>query len=298
MAFRQFFIKPITVIPKACAHFADYFHEVGFPSLPPFDKGGRGFGIDFLELLRITAQPMFWISAAVVIVAITLFLLAKRSEKGKPTQTALPYQKAEALFSHAERSFLGVLHQAVGNHAAVFGKVRVADVVEPKAGLARHARQTASNKISAEHFDFLLCDIEDLSVACAIELDDGSHQSKRRHQRDEFLRGVCAAAGIPLIQVPAQSAYIISEVKQLLPRYLTIKDPPAPESSPELAPQKPELNQKLCPNCSAVMVKRMAKTGKHAGKQFWVCSAYPTCKTMEAVTARKRSPDRQGNFES
>jgi hypothetical protein len=83
-----------------------------------------------------------------------------------------------------------VLHQAIGNNAAIFGKVRVADVVEPKAGLTRSAHQKAFNRISAKHFDFLLCDKEDLSVACAIELDDGSHNSKRRQERDEFLKGV------------------------------------------------------------------------------------------------------------
>jgi hypothetical protein len=135
----------------------------------------------------------------VVIIAVVLFFLAKRSEKGKPAQETFPYQKSEALFTPAERSFLGVLHQAVGGNAAIFGKVRVADVVEPRPGLNRSDRQRAFNKISGKHFDFLLCDKEDLSVICAIELDDRSHQSKGRHQRDEFLQGVCVAAGVPLI---------------------------------------------------------------------------------------------------
>lgn len=75
----------------------------------------------------------------------------------------MPYQKCETLFTPAERSFLGVLQQAVGNNAAIFAKVRVADIVEPKTGLSRSARQKAFNKISAKRFDFLLCDKEDLS---------------------------------------------------------------------------------------------------------------------------------------
>jgi hypothetical protein len=40
--------------------------------------------------------------------------------------------------------------------------------------LGSSARKKAFNKISAKHFDFLLCDREELSVACAIELDDVS----------------------------------------------------------------------------------------------------------------------------
>jgi len=226
---------------------------------------------------------MIWIILAITIVGIGLFLLAKRSEKGKPGLDAFPYQKSDALFTPAERSFLGVLQQAVGNNAAIFGKVRVADVVEPKEGLGRSMRQKAFNKISAKHFDFLLCDKEDLSVACAIELNDSSHYSKRRQERDEFLKGVCGAAGVPLIQIPAKSAYVISEVLALLPRYLTVKNIPDQEPSPAPAIEKSENNGKVCPNCSAVMVKRVAKNGKHVGKQFWACKAYPKCKTIEAI---------------
>jgi len=227
---------------------------------------------------------MIWIITAVVIFAIGLFYLAKRSEKGKPAQETFSFQKSKALFSPAERSFLGVLQQAVGNNAAVFGKVRVADVLEPKAGLSRSARQKAFNKISAKHFDFLLCDKEDLSLACAIELDDGPHDSKRRKKRDEFLKGICEAAGVSLIQVPAKSAYVISEVKSLLPRYLTVKNTPDQDPSPAPAIEKSENNGRICPNCSAVMAKRVVKNGKLAGKQFWVCKAYPKCQTIEEIT--------------
>lgn len=229
---------------------------------------------------------MLWIITVVVIFAAALFLLAKRSEKGKPDPTtAFPYQKSDALFTPAERSFLGVLHQAVGYNAAIFGKVRVADVVEPKAGLGRSAWQKAFNKISAKHFDFLLCDKETLSITCALELNDASHNSKRRHERDEFLKGVCEAAGVPLVQVPAKSGYVISEVLALLPASLTNNDSIDPDKTVQTIPHAPKDVGKVCPNCSSDMVKRVAKKGNHAGKQFWACKAYPNCKTIEAISA-------------
>jgi hypothetical protein len=228
---------------------------------------------------------MTWIMAAIVIVASAMFLLARRFEKRKPTEGALPYQKAQALFSAAERSFLGVLQQAVGRNAIIFGKVRVADVVEPKAGLSRSARQKAFNKISAKHFDFLLCNKENLSVICAIELNDGSHQSKRRQERDEFLKEVCGAADVPLIQPPAKTGYVIDEVKQLIAPYLGDNDTPYKERLQAPAPKKSNGSGKICQNCSAPMVKRMAKKGSFAGMEFWACSAYPQCKTIEAISA-------------
>jgi restriction system protein len=35
-----------------------------------------------------------------------------------------------------------------------------------------------------------------------------------------------------------------------------------------------------CPECGAHMVKRVARKGRHAGKPFWGCSAFPDCRTV------------------
>jgi ssDNA-binding Zn-finger/Zn-ribbon topoisomerase 1 len=241
---------------------------------------------------------MIWIIIAAVIIVIAAVLLKllqirmpastvllKLLQIRMPTATAFPYQRTGALFSPAERSFLGVLHQAVGEKATIFGKVRVADVVEPRTGLNRSDRQSAFNKISGKHFDFLLCDKEDLSVNCAIELDDRSHQSKSRHQRDEFLKGVCEAADVPLIQVAARSGYVIDDVKRLIAPHLNGINTAVQAPLPTPATQKSESNGRVCPKCSASMVKRVAKKGNHAGEEFYACSAYPRCKTIKAINA-------------
>lgn len=158
----------------------------------------------------------------VAVLVIAALVLAKILQGLKTTPTGYPYQKKKALFTLAELSFLGVLHQAVGDSANIFGKVRVADVVEPKKGMSRSDRQKAFNKISGKHFDFILCRKDDLSIACSIELDDRSHRAKNRQQRDEFLQGVCKAAGIPLIQVPAKSGYAVGEVRQLITPHIGV----------------------------------------------------------------------------
>jgi hypothetical protein len=78
-----------------------------------------------------------------------------------------------------------------GNDAQIFGKVRVADVIAPNHGMSRSDRQKSFNKISGKHFDFLLCNKNDLYFLCAIELNDSSHSSKKRIDRDAFLEGAC-----------------------------------------------------------------------------------------------------------
>ena len=157
------------------------------------------------------------LAAIIIIFVVGLIILIQKRKTGP---SDYPYQKAGPLFSPAERSFFGILNQVVGGDVRILGKVRVADVIVPKKGLSRSDWQKAFNKISGKHFDFLLCKDSDLSIICAIELNDSSHQSSKRQLRDEFLTGICDAAGIPLVQMTAKSGYKIDDVKELLAPHL------------------------------------------------------------------------------
>lgn len=154
------------------------------------------------------------VSGLVLLVLLLLAIVWSRGKKGK----SLPYDLQETLFSPAERSFLGVLDLAVGDKARVFAKVRVADVLTPEARMGKSKWQQAFNKISAKHFDYLLCHPADLSFLCAVELDDSSHRHQKRKARDLFLKEACDSAGLPLLQIPASSHYQVEELReQLLP---------------------------------------------------------------------------------
>ena len=37
---------------------------------------------------------------------------------------------------------------------------------------------------------------------------------------------------------------------------------------------------RMCPDCGASMVVRVAKKGAHANEPFWGCSTYPKCKAI------------------
>jgi len=156
-------------------------------------------------------------STLLLLVAIAIVVLivvaALKKNQGAAGALGFPYQPAGTLFSAAERSFLGVLDQAVGTEHRVFGKVRVADVALVKAGLGNSARQGALNRIAYKHFDFLVCRSDDLSVICAIELNDKSHAGRKAQNRDELLANVCRAIGLPLLTFPAQAAYSPQDVR-------------------------------------------------------------------------------------
>jgi hypothetical protein len=227
---------------------------------------------------------MNWMLIVAIVLILAVVGFVKLAQKRKSEPSDYPYQKIETLFSPAERSFFGVLNQVVGEDVRILGKVRVADAVAPQRGLSRSAWQRAFNRISAKHFDFLLCKRDDLSVICAIELDDSSHQSKKRQLRDEFLEGVCNATSIPLIQMAVQSGYALDDIRKLLSPYLENKESHKQEKT-ESTQNKPAMADKLCPKCSSPMVTRTARKGTHAGKKFWACSAYPNCKHIEVVNS-------------
>lgn len=242
---------------------------------------------------------MNWFLILIILIAVLVILTAKLKLRGQNGQL-FPYTKNPSLFSPAERSYLGVLDNAVGSDYRVFGKVRVADVISVKSISDRRAWGRAFGRISAKHFDFVMCNKDDLSVVAVIELNDKSHQKRRRQERDKLLAGICAEVKLPFIQITAQPAYSVSDTRaQILAaletREETIVLPPnidviteAPEAFiPTPAPVTPPLTRSSgkstspsCPKCAGPMILRTAKSGANVGQKFWGCRAYPRCRTI------------------
>jgi hypothetical protein len=168
---------------------------------------------------------MPWILLLVFVLVVFVVLAALKGKAGGSGHIGFPYQPAKSLFSAAERSFLGVLDQAVGPDYRVFGKVRVADLVSVKPGLSSPARQGALNRIAAKHFDFVVCRSGDLSVVCVVELNDKSHSSQRAKVRDELLTNVCRVINLPLLTFPAKATYSLQDVRSQF--LVTIEPMPA-----------------------------------------------------------------------
>lgn len=133
-----------------------------------------------------------------------------------PASDALPYTKRKCLLSAAERSFYEVLRRLTPDHT-VFAKVRLADVVYVTKG--SESWQSHFNRISRKHLDFVLCDYN-LVPVLALELDDSSHDSEERADRDEFVDRALTAAALPIVHVRAQSGYRVDELRATLSPHL------------------------------------------------------------------------------
>ena len=239
-----------------------------------------------------------------VAVAIALSLLKKKAGKGPLN---FPYQSKDVLCSPAERSFLGVLDNIVGKNYKIFAKVRLADIVEVQKGLSTSAWQSAFNRISGKHLDFIVCSANDLSIIGAMELDDKTHRSKRRQERDQFLDKTLETAGVPILRIKAQSTYSIKEISSSLDSAFNIsgeaqfEDNQTVDDDIEISDDKPddkftfnpeaEIVAPVCPKCGGELVQRAATKGQYAGQKFWGCSNFPKCKFVKKAeqTAESQS---------
>ena len=152
-----------------------------------------------------------------IIVVLVLFAIVAGVVKvllaGGPRSQGYPYEKEDALFTPAERTFLAVLEQAVAGQYRLFGKVRLADAIRVKRGANRAAWQSAFNQIQSKHLDFVVCDPNDLTIQFAVELDDKSHAQAKRQNRDDFVNKALEAAGIPLFRFPVKRTYSPQDIQ-------------------------------------------------------------------------------------
>ena len=167
---------------------------------------------DLLPLMVPTGLFVF----VVIIATLLAFLLAK--------QGRLPYEKQARLFTPAEQHFLRTLDRALPEGYRLFGKVRIADVLQVSTtNQKRFWRYFV--KISSKHIDYVIVDAQSMAPVAGIELDDSSHDRKDRRERDEFVNKACAAAQFPLIRVPARRQYATDEIRALIEVALNLTAP-------------------------------------------------------------------------
>ncbi len=123
-------------------------------------------------------------------------------------------------FSKSEHKFLQVLDRALGKRCRIFGKVRVADVLDASASRRTSQWLSSFSRIKSKHFDYFVCSANSLELKLAVELDDSSHRWKKRADRDAFLEEACSMAGLPLVRFPDQRSYAAHDIQGRLYAHL------------------------------------------------------------------------------
>lgn len=138
------------------------------------------------------------------------------------------YLRRESLLLDHEQRYFQALSRVVGDHARVFPKVRLSDLVQPQ-GVQGDQRMHWM-RVQRRCVDFLLCSPNNLSPVLAIDLD--TRLKKRRREQSpggDVLDNALKTADIPLLRVRASRDYSPHEVRQQIRFALAVSEEPVRE---------------------------------------------------------------------
>lgn len=119
-----------------------------------------------------------------------------KKESGKKVELTGAYQPSPFFSQHEKDAYRKLKEIAEKRGYIVFAKVRLLDLLEPVRNHPNY--RTLFNKIQAKHVDFVLCNYE-LAPYIVIELDDSSHDTPSRKERDRFVDEVLTQCGYRII---------------------------------------------------------------------------------------------------
>ncbi len=155
-----------------------------------------------------------WLPYLLPVAILLVFLTGVRLLRTRRS-TRTSYTRQDFLLSPEERQLYKALRQAIGEDYAVFGRVRIDDIVTPRAATGTDAAWDALEQLGEMHFPFVLCKLSDLSIACAIQLVQHKLPGRRGRELAEHpLKTICAAAGLPLLRMEASPFYDRHDIRQ------------------------------------------------------------------------------------
>ena len=130
-----------------------------------------------------------------VLVLLLLLVIQKNPKKEKKFDYATAYQAKYLLTQNEWHEYKKLKIYAEERNLQICPKVRLLDLVEPKSG---DGYLSKLNKIQSKHVDFVLTD-QEMRVKAILELDDNSHNTKERKERDQFVDQVLTNTGYKII---------------------------------------------------------------------------------------------------
>jgi predicted RNA-binding Zn-ribbon protein involved in translation (DUF1610 family) len=180
----------------------------------------------------------------------------------------LPYRLREHFLTTPEVVLYRALKQMAGERYVIYAKVALNDIfyiVRPNENVHYF------NKLFRKHVDFLLCHPQSLRPQIGVELVRPVPNGGTR-STDQFMEDLFLTAGLPLVQIPSNDHYDISEIVSLFQSAL------AKEKMMERRLADVALDSiPMCPNCGKMMVLRTHRSGSASGEIYYGCIDNPTC---------------------
>jgi len=141
--------------------------------------------------------------------------------------TDVPYRRCERLLVGPERALYDALLVAAADHHRVFAKVRLSDVIALPPEVPH--RWAHWSRIAQKQVDFLLCDRVALAPLLVLEVEPPAG-APHGDERDEFVVAALAAAGIPVLRLPARNVYAPEQLAKAM-RERFVATPPSEKGS-------------------------------------------------------------------
>ncbi|HAT28479.1 MAG TPA: hypothetical protein DCS89_15790 [Gammaproteobacteria bacterium] len=153
------------------------------------------------------------------------------------------------LFDEVTRNMLILLGKVAPRGVLVLLNVPLSEFVKTHTG--------ETSNLAALKVTYLLCDATRLEVICGVQHRDAGATGR---QPIDQVKSVFGDIGLPLLEFPVSNDISEHEVRDKL-------DPVLLGSEVQ-----------VCPGCAGSMTIRKAIKAKSAGRIFWVCNDFPTCR--------------------
>lgn len=138
----------------------------------------------------------------------------KHKSDDTPTCYKGKYQPRQLLTKNEWNAYKKLKQIADSCNLIICPKVRLIDIVEPKAGNQEHVLRA---KVIQKHIDFVICN-SDLKILGILELDDKSHDTEKRIERDIFVDEILTDVGYTVIRTRYINEDILDPIVKKYPR--------------------------------------------------------------------------------
>lgn len=180
----------------------------------------------------------------------------------------MPYRLREHFLTTPEVVLFHALKQMTDDHYVIYAKVALNDIffiVRPNENVHYF------NKLFRKHVDFLLCHPKSLRPQIGVELVRAIPSGGTR-SADQFMEDLFLTAGLPLVQIPSNDHYDISEIVSLFQTSVA----KVKKMERRLADVSLD-SVPMCPVCGKMMVLRTHRSGSSSGEIYYGCIDNPTC---------------------
>jgi len=167
----------------------------------------------------------------IILIAVIVFIVKAIGKIAASPETAsriiaptspYHYGRRKYLMTQSENRFFGLLIASVGNQVNVFPQVRLSSLLYRAKGIEHRYWNAALARINQKSVDYVLCDKLTGEVLLVIELDDITHDTVIRKQRDSDVNAMLKEAGVLFLRfrnvTNLTQDILRSQIYEVLPR--------------------------------------------------------------------------------